>query len=166
MRNALTQCVLELSHLHQHILTLFWLGLIDPLGAVLNQAVSKSKTPQNVTLSSTLLCMQTCHTFLHSCVDAILGFVPPNWLLWYQLAKTLHVQLNTLSSTLVWMWYLDLYLLIGYYDINWPKLFMYNLAVFKDADLIWKQSLPTLNAICVHASGSNLSFCILSDSLT
>lgn len=94
MRNALTQCVLEWGHLHQHILTLFWLGLIDPLGVVLNQAVSKSKAPQNVTLSSTLVCMQTCHTFLHPCVDAILGFFPSNWLLWYQLAKTLHVQLN------------------------------------------------------------------------
>jgi hypothetical protein len=114
------ECVLELGHLHQHILTLFWLGLIDPLGAVLNQAVSKSKTPQNVTL----------------------------------------------SSTLVWMPYLDFSLLIGYCDINWPKLFMFNLVVFKDADLIWKQSLPILNATCVHASGNNLSFCILSDSLT
>jgi hypothetical protein len=70
----------------------------------------------------------------------------------------------TLSSTLVWMPYLDLSLLIGYYDINWPKLLMYNLAVFKDADLIWKQSLPRLNAICIHASGNNHSFCILSDS--
>lgn len=43
---------------------------------------------------------------------------------------------------------------------------MCNLVVFKDADLIWKQSLPILNAICVHASVNILSFCILSDSLT
>lgn len=70
------ECVLELGDLHQHILTLFWLGLIDPLGVVLNQAVSKSKAPQNVTLSSTLVCMQTCHTFLHPCVDATSWICP------------------------------------------------------------------------------------------